>query len=221
MNIELFVYALVATASPLGFAATLAVVASGRLKSIAFAFAFVLGQLVACALIVVVDPSFLPTGGHDHERLRSVLELVFGVALLCLAAFVRSRPNDGVPAPDSRSRNALDRLRRLSVGTALLGGLLLGIGGPKRLVLTALAGTSIEASGAQGSHAAALVVAYTAIATLLVWGPVLTYVLAGDRAVTWLRAAERSLVSHQRSLGFYSLLTVGTVAVAHSLAGLL
>ena len=221
MNIELFVYALVATASPLGFAATLAVVASGRLKSTAFTFAFVLGQLLACALILVVDASFLPNPEQDHERLRAILELAFGAALLCLAAFVRSRPNDSAAASDSRSRSALERLGRLGLGTALFAGLVLGIGGPKRLVLTALAGTSIEASGAQGSDAAALVVAYTAIATLLVWGPVLTYALAGERGVTWLRTAERWLVSHQWPLGFYSLLTVGSVAVLHSLTVLL
>jgi hypothetical protein len=49
VNAELFLYALVATVSPTGFAATLAVIASGRAKALLFTLAFVFGQVAACA----------------------------------------------------------------------------------------------------------------------------------------------------------------------------
>ena len=52
----------------------------------------------------------------------------------------------------------------------LVAGLLLGIGGPKRLVLTALAATTITTSALNDSGEAALVVLYVALATALVWG---------------------------------------------------
>ena len=64
----------------------------------------------------------------------------------------------------------IERLGRLRFLTTLLAGLLLGIGGPKRLVLTALAATTITTSGIASSSEAALVVLYVGLATALVWG---------------------------------------------------
>src|SRR5215203_4089351 len=51
-----------------------------------------------------------------------------------------------------------------AVATAIAAGLLLGVGGPKRLVLAALAAAAIVTSGT-GSEAAALVGSYTIVAT--------------------------------------------------------
>jgi hypothetical protein len=217
VHAALFLYGLVATVSPFGFAATLAVIASGRGKSLLFALAFVVGQIAACALVVFIDVSFLPQRRHDNTVLRGALELAFGVGLICLAVMYRNRatPEDAPPA--GRSSDALTRLRRLRVPTAILGGLVLGIGGPKRLLLTTLAGTTISASGVDDAEAVALVLAYSALATLLVWLPVLASAIAGDRVETKLEAAQRSLASHQHEVGFYSLLAIGVIAAVHSL----
>jgi hypothetical protein len=218
VNAELILYALVATFSPFGLAATLAVIASGRVKSLLFALAFVLGQIAVCAFVVLVDGSLLPRGERDNSVLRGALELAFGVGLIWLAVVYRGRPVRRVGPSDGRSAELLERLRRLRGVTAVLGGLVLGIGGPKRIVLTALAGTSIVASGAEGSHAAALVLAYSALATLLVWAPVLACAIAGKRVAARLDVTQRSLAAHQREIGFYSLLVVGVIAMGHSLA---
>ena len=218
MNAGLFLYAIVANASPFGLAATLAVIASGRLKSVLFALAFVVGQAVACAFVVVVDTSILSLGRHDNAVLRGVLELAFGVGLIGLAVVVRRRPMPREVPPADRSADLLERLRRLRPMTAVLGGLLLGVGGPKRLLLTVLAGTSIDASGAKASEAAASVLAYSALATLLVWVPVLAFAIAGGRVTARFDAAQRSLARHEREIGFYSLLGVGAIAVGHSLS---
>jgi cytochrome c biogenesis protein CcdA len=216
VHAALFLYGLVATVSPFGFAATLAVIASGRAKSLLFALAFVVGQIAACALVVFIDVSFLPNR-NDNTVLRGALELAFGIGLICLAVMYRNRatPEDAPPA--GRSSDALTRLRRLRVSTAILGGLVLGIGGPKRLLLTTLAGTTISASGVDDAEAVALVLAYSALATLLVWLPVLASAIAGDRVDSKLEAAQRSLSTHQREVGFYSLLAVGVIAAVHSL----
>jgi hypothetical protein len=217
VNAELFLYALVATLSPFGLAATLTVIASGRLKSLLFALTFVVGQLVACALVVLFDTSLLPQRNHGNPVLRGALELAFGVALVCLAVVYRRRSIPATaPSPD-RSAKVLGRLRRLRPLTAVLGGLVLGVGGPKRLLLTVLAGTSIDAS-ADGTKAFADALAYAALATLLVWLPVLACAIAGDRVTPKLDAAQRSLARHEREIGFYSLLAVGAIAVGHSLS---
>jgi hypothetical protein len=218
VNAELFVYALVATLSPFGLAATLTVIASGRLKSLLFAIAFVVGQGVACALVVAFDASLLPRRDHDNTVLRGALELAFGVALICLAVVYRRRSFPGNLSSTDRSPQLLERLRRLRPSTAVLGGLVLGVGGPKRLLLTVLAGTSIGASGNDGSQAVIDVLLYSALATLLVWVPVLAFAIAGSRVAVRLDAAQRSLARHEREIGFYSLLAVGATAVGHSLS---
>jgi hypothetical protein len=218
VNAELFLYALVATLSPFGLAATLTVIASGRLKSLLFALAFVVGQIVACALVVLFDASLLPRRDHDNLVLRGALELAFGVGLIYLAVAYRRRSIPADVSSTDHSAELLGRLKRLRPLTAVLGGLVLGVGGPKRLLLTVLAGTSIDASGADGSSAAWDVIAYSALATLLVWVPVLAFAVAGSRVAARLDAAQRSLALHEREIGFYSLLAVGAVAVGHSLS---
>ena len=218
LNVELFIYALVAAISPLGLAAALAVIASGRLKSFLFALGVVFGQLVACTLVVLVDASLLPIREHKNSLLRGALEVTFGVGLVWLALVFHRRSSKADAWPIDRSGQLLERLQRLNKTTAGVGGFLLGIGGPKRLLLTALAGTSIAASGANGSRTVALIVSYTFVATLLVWAPVLAFGLAGDRVAAKLGATQRWLANHEHAIGFYSLLAVGVATLAQGLS---
>jgi hypothetical protein len=218
VNAELFLYALVATLSPFGLAATLTVIASGRLKSVLFALALVVGQVLACGLVVAIDLTVIPRRDHDNTALRGAIELAFGIAVIYLAVLVRRRATPADAPSADRSAALLQRLRRLRPLTAVLGGLVLGVGGPKRLLLTALAGTSIDASGPDRSEAVAGVLAYSALATLLVWLPVVACAIAGDRVAVKLDAAQQWLARHEREIGFYSLLAVGAIAVGHSLS---
>ncbi|HEY2354102.1 MAG TPA: GAP family protein [Gaiellaceae bacterium] len=217
---ELFVFAIVATLSPLGFAATLAVIASGRLRALVFAAAFVAAQFLSCAVLVLVGTAVAPSHGRRFPVFRSLLELAVGVALLCFAAFVRSRPADSAATSTGGSAALLDRLRHLRVPTAAGAGVLLGVGGPKRLVLTALAAASIGTSGGDALDEAVSVLAYALVATLLVWAPILVFLIIGDRVATALHAAQRWLALRQRSVAVYSSLAVGVIAVADSLVRL-
>lgn len=212
VSIDLLIYALVATATPLGLAATLVVIESGRSISLVFALAFVAAQTLTCSLVVLLGVSARPTPVHDHSALRSWLELGFGVVLIAAALAVRRRGAKRTP----HSTALLERLHRLRPGTSLAAGLALGIGGPKRLVVTILAGSSIAASAARGSHVGVLVILYSLVATLLVWLPVLVFVIAGDRVLGLLHAAERLLVEHEQEIAFWSLLVVGAFASAHA-----
>src|SRR4051794_887623 len=142
-SIDVIAYALLATLTPLGFATTLAVIESGRLKALAFAVGFVAAQLTTCAVLVAVGATAAPRRDRDHPTFRAVLELLFGLALLALAAIVRRSAESGASQTSSRAGAVLERLRRLRVPTAFVAGLLLGVGGPKRLVLTTLAAASI------------------------------------------------------------------------------
>jgi threonine/homoserine/homoserine lactone efflux protein len=215
--LDVLAYAVVATLTPLGFAMTVAVIETGRLKALAFGVGFVSAQMATCAILVAVGASSTFTRDHDRPTFRAVLELVFGVALLAVAANVRRGSESSAASTNGRAHAMLDRLRRLRLVTAFAGGLLLGVGGPKRLVLTALAAASIATSGAPTSEQAALVVAYAIVATFLVWGPVIALELAGDRVVAIVGGVERWLRRHQRAAAFYAVVTVGLLAIADAL----
>jgi threonine/homoserine/homoserine lactone efflux protein len=219
--LQLIPYALVASLSPVGFAATAAVLRSGRLKALGFAIGFVSGQLLACSILVALGGAVVP--GHDvkHPEFAAVVELAFGLVLLGFAARLsRPPPAEQHVAGRSRSEAAIERLRHLHVLTSLAAGLLLGIGGPKRLVLTVLAAASITAAGVSTSVEAGLVVWYGILATALVWVPVVAFVTLGGRAVAALDVAEEWLTRHQRRVMFFALAIIGLLLIADGLAAL-
>jgi len=217
--LQLVPYALVATMSPLGFAATLAVMGSGRLKALAFASAFIGGQLIACSVLVLIGAAAVPGHESRHPTLQACLEIGFGLGLLWLAVAVR-RHRGPVDRSNARSRAALERLGNLQVTTALAAGALLGVGGPKRLVLSALAATSIAAWGATDAQEWALVAWYTALATLLVWAPVIGFEVFGQHAVATLGAGQRWMSEHQRQVVFYPLVILALLLVGDGLVSL-
>jgi Sap-like sulfolipid-1-addressing protein len=142
---------------------------------------------------------------------------VLGVALCALAFYAYRRPER--TRPDSgRSQQILARLERVHATTAVAAGVLLGVGGPKRLLLTGLAAASITAASVHGTKAAALVLWYGALATVVVWVPVLAAILVGQRAVDLLNRGFRWLTRHRRPLVVSVALLVGVFLVADGLA---
>lgn len=218
--LHLIPYALVAALSPLGFAATLAVLESGRLKALGFAIGFVSGQLLACAVLVAIGGA-APERSDRYPTLQALLELGLGLVVLWLALEVRRKPQP-MARKDSGKRSSamLERLGRLRVGTAIVAGFLLGIGGPKRLVLTALAAASITAASLDGSADVLLVAWYAALATVLVWIPVLAFELFGEQAIIWFDRAHEWLSVHQRQVVAWALAILGLVLVADGLLAL-
>jgi Sap, sulfolipid-1-addressing protein len=74
--------------------------------------------------------------------------------------------------------------------TTVVAGFLLGIGGPKRLVLTSLAATTIVTAGLGDTGEALLVVVYVTLATALVWGPAILFLLLGHRLIALMEGAQ-------------------------------
>ena len=206
--VHLIPYALLATLSPLGFAATITVLRTGRPKALGFALGVVVGQLLMCSALVAVGAVAVRDRTKAHPTVEGVLELGLAVALLSYASVVQRRPQTARRTSSGRSKAALERLQRVHVVTASGVGLLLGIGGPKRLVLTALAAASIAEAGITGLDETALVGWYGLLATMLVWLPVLGFLLLGNRAVSALDAAMEWLTRHRRPATVYTLVIV-------------
>ncbi len=217
--IRLVPYALVAALSPTAFAATLAVIASGRLKALGFAIGFVAGQVLALAVLLGLGSATIPHRDANHSKLQVVLELALAVVLLWLAARVRRR-QPIARRQSERTQKVLDRLDRMRVVTAVAAGVLLGIGG-KRLVLSALAAGSIAAAGVGGAAGHSLVGWYSFLATSVVWVPVLVFVLFGQRAATWLANVQARLVQHQREALFYVLVAAALILAVNAVVTLL
>ena len=189
--LQLVPYALIAALSPLGVAATLTVMRTGRLQALGFGIGVVAGQLLACGLLVLLGSVTIPHRTKAHPTLEGVLALGLGLALLVLAVVVRRRPEVVRPASTSgRSQAALERLGHVHV-------------------LTALAAASISASGIAGADEGLLVVWYGLLATVLVWLPVGAYLLLGDLVVARLDAALAWLARQRRPVTVYALVLLG------------
>jgi Na+/melibiose symporter-like transporter len=202
--IQLLLYALLAAFSPLAVAATMTAIQAGRRQALGFGVGFVAAQLVTCALFVILDFAAVGSSRRSYPGIRAPLALVLAGVLLWLASRVRRRPPP-THESNSRAHALLARLSRLGYLTTLAVGMLLGIGGPKRLVLTALAAALVATSGAGDSSQAELVVVYAALATALVWAPIVFYVVRGEKAVALMKAAQDTASRHQPKVTIYAL----------------
>ncbi len=147
---QVLLYALVAGFSPLALLSILAVLSSGhgRANGSAFGTGFLLGQSLMLIAAFALGSAAVPNPGWQGiRRWPGALELLLGAAMLVFAWQGR-HPRDPVElSGESRTSALMVRLRAIRPRTAFSVGLLLGIGGIKRLTLTLLAGTTIAVSG--------------------------------------------------------------------------
>jgi hypothetical protein len=225
--IQVVLYGLLAGFTALGFAATLAVMPSGRLKALGFGTGFVGAQILTCSALVIFGIAATGASDKSHPDLRATLEVALALVLIALALVVHRRPpntNDSPTAHErskARTQTLLDRLSRLRVLTTVVAGFLLGIGGPKRLVLTSLAATTIVTSGLGDVNQAALVVVYVTLATALVWGPLILFLLLGKRAIARMEAAQSEVGRRQPQVTVYALLILAALLILDAVSVLL
>ena len=210
-TLQVLLYAVVAGLSPLAFAATISVMQAGRPRALAFAVGFVVSQLLVCSAFVVLGVAVAGSGTRRHAGVEVVLEFAVALALLWLARRVRQSEPTMDRDSSNRTRRLLERLGRLQFATALAAGLLLGTVSPKRLVLAALSATVITTAGVGESGQAALIVAYVAVGTALVWAPVTLYVVMGERAVQLMKHAQVETARHQPGVTSYALLLLAAL----------
>ena len=220
-TIQLLLYALLAGFSALAFAATIAVMQAGRLKTLGFGTGFVIGQLLTCSLFVIFGVVVTGASKRPHSALLATLELLLALLLIVVALRAPASAPVETEGSSERTQAVLERLSRMRFLTTSIAGFLLGIGGPKRLLLTALAATAITTAGVRDAGETALVVWYCALATVLVWGPVIVYVLLGERAVGVMTRAQQRLARRQPGVKVYAVLVVAGMLILDALSLLL
>ena len=217
-SLQLLLYALLAGFSALAFAATIAVMQAGRLKTLGFGAGFVLGQVLTCSVFVIVGVAVTGASSRTHSTLLATLEVLFALLLIAVALRALRAPRIETEGPSERTQAVLQRLSRMRLVTTSIAGLLLGIGGPKRLLLTALAATVITSADVRNAGETALVVWYCGLATVLVWGPVIVYVLLGDRAVGVMTRAQQELERRQPGVKVYAILVLAGLLILDAIS---
>ena len=103
--IQVLLYGVLAGLSALAFAATLAVMPGGRLKTLGFGAGFVGAQALTCSAFVTIGVAAAGSTNRSHPGLRAALALALAVALVALALRLRRRPPnaDMRPTPDESS----------------------------------------------------------------------------------------------------------------------
>jgi hypothetical protein len=220
--LRVLAYGLIAAASPLALAATIAVLKThqARLNGFIFATTFLLGESIVLVVVITLGSAAAP-GKGGSSTVAASFELLLG-ALLLLAARRTSRRPAGESSPTDgrtggRTQAVFERLAKITPKTALGAGLLLGIGGPKRLTIGIVAATTIAAADLTTGEEVAQAALYVAVAGILVWGPVAVFIVMGDRSRAWLSEAEKWLMARQRTVAIALLLAFGALLMSDAL----
>jgi hypothetical protein len=139
------------------------------------------------------------------------------VALIWLSERLRRRAPSADEAGTERTRKLLERLGRLRTITAVTAGVVLGIGVPKRLLLAALTAATINTAGVRSSGEALLVVVYVAIATAIVWVPVVLFMVFGDRTIALMTQAQEEVIRRQPRVTVHALQLLAALFVLDAL----
>ena len=219
--IQVLLYGILAGLSALAFAATLTVMAAGRLKALGFGAGFVAAQALTCSVLVIIGVAATGSKRNGYPGVQATLEILLALALIGLANRLRRAPHVAKEGSSARTQALLERLGRMHFLTTVVAGFVLGIGGPKRLVLTAFAATTIVAAGVRDAGEGVLVVGYVAVATALVWGPVILFVILGQRAVTLMQEGQDEVVRRQPQITVYALFVLAGLLVVDAVGTLL
>lgn len=214
-------YALVAAASALVLTATLVVIRSERQRtnSIAFLIGFLLGTTIAAVLGLLLGQAAVE-GFESHEMLQGLLALLLGLVLVVVGLQERRGPKR-TEAESDRESATLARLGRVRPGAVLSMAVLLGFGGPKRLVLAFLAMASVSQADLGGVADLTLLVLYVAVASLLVSVPLGIVVVGGRRAAVIIDRGQSWLTTNARLLRVWLALGLGGALIVDGLVRLL
>jgi hypothetical protein len=131
----------------------------------------------------------------------------------------RPRPPRPVDAP-SRGKAVLRRLGGLGPIAVFVFGLLLGIGGLKRLSITLVTGATVGAADLLHVEELGLGALYILVSGVLVTVPIALYVIAGSRADAWMATAREWLAAREQRLALLSTTAFGVLLTVDAIVRL-
>ena len=159
---------------------------------------FLLGWVVALAVVsdvtyLIADAGNASTGTAAVNTV-SWAQIVFGVLFLLLAG--RSWRNRPEPGTEPQMPKWMAGIDGFAPGKALGFGLLLAGVNPKNLLLAAGAGSALALIGPSTTEAVVSLVVFVVVGSLTIAGPVVFYLVGGDRAKTQLDSVKGWLAVH-------------------------
>jgi threonine/homoserine/homoserine lactone efflux protein len=218
-TLEILLYALIAAASPTTIMAVLVVLLSsrGRANGIAFGAGFLFGTVGAFLTVFFVGSTI---SNQDKGSVRSYVELVVGLLLIAVALRAR-RPQEPIESGGRAGIEAVfEKLEQVRPKASFSFGVALGVGA-KRLVITAVAATSLALAGLNRAEETGLGILYVVVGGLAVWPLVAVYLIAGKRAEDWIVKAKDWLTTNTRKVVFYSSTVLGLAIIGDALIELL
>jgi hypothetical protein len=216
---RILLYGLVAAASPTTVLAVLVVLLSrrGRANGTAFAAGFLFGCVATFLTAFFVGST---VSNQHHGSVRSYAELALGVVLIAVAWRAR-RPRVSTDADGRSGMEALfERLEHVRPAVSFSLGVALGVG-TKRLVITAVAATTVAFAGLSDAEETGLGALYIVVGGLAVWLLVAVYLIAGTRADAWIANAKAWLTTNSQRVVFYSSTVFGVAIIGDALVQLL
>ncbi len=168
--------------------------AAGR-NSVAFLCGWLLGLTGVAVVVLASGVEGSSDGGSDTG---GYVKILIGVLFLALALRQwRGRPRDGAEPEMPSWMAAVDDL---SAVKAFGLGLALTVPNPKNVGLTIAAAVSIGGAGLDTGEEIVVVAVFVLIASSTVIGPVLAYLVAGERAAPALTATKQWLMANNATV---------------------
>jgi threonine/homoserine/homoserine lactone efflux protein len=191
--------------------------ARARTNGPAFAAGWVVG-LTVVSVVVLLLAGDADDGDSGTSTAVDVIKLAIGVlfVLLALRQWQR-RPRPDVTPAEPKWMAAVDGI---TAGRSLLLGAALSAANPKNLALTLAAGASIAQGGLDAGGDAVAIAIYIVLGSLTVAGPVVFFVLAGDRATEPLTTIKDFMAEHNAVIMMVVFLVLGAKLIGAGIAGL-
>jgi hypothetical protein len=177
---------------------------------------FLLGWVVALA--VVSGAAYVISGAGKASTNTAAAntvfwaQIVFGVLFLLLAG--RSWRNRPEPGTEPQMPKWMAGIDGFAPGKAAGFGLLLAGVNPKNLLLAAGAGSALALIGPSTTEAVVSLVVFVVVGSLTIAGPVVFYLVGGDRAKTQLDSVKGWLAVHNDAVMTVLFLVFGVNLIA-------
>lgn len=204
--------------SPFPIIAVILILGTPRAKANGLGFG--LGWLIGLATVGLLVLT-LASGGDSDSTTATIVDLLriaLGVGLLFLALKQwRNRPRAGEEAPTPKWMAGIDRFtpgKSLGMGAALSGI------NPKSLMLTTAAVTTIARAGLSQGEALSALAVFVILASVTVLGPVVYFLVAGERASGPLASMKQFMAEHNTAIMIAVLLILGVKLIGAGVGGL-